>query len=469
MRSRPISSACPATSATAPTAFVGVGWSTLDTLFVRVVTDEGIEGWGEGFGHACCPATRAVVDTQLAPAVLGEDARDIRGLMTRVAQRLHLFGRNGPHIYALSALDVALWDIAGKAANLPLWRLLGGAPVGRSTRLCQPASLQRPCRSRQGLRACSRTRLPRDQAARDRRAAGRGRARGRRARMFRSCSTSTALDASTRRSRWPDRLQPYDLAWLEEPFWPPEHHAGSRPCPPRRAACGSPAGENAAGLFDVRAMLDVNAVDIIQPSVAKIGGITEVMKIAAVAEAAGVRLVPHCAYFGPGFLASLHLAAALAPAAPFERLFVDLEASPYHDLVEVKGGRVTVPDGPGLGSRSRSRHPSPLRALGADRSARLTGTVHEDHPPAHGCRRSADQPAHHERHLRHSLDELHPLLSGNRPGTCRRRTGARDQWAARQGPARNGAQPRAAGSGARPDARRQRQRAGVEGAEFPWL
>jgi D-galactarolactone cycloisomerase len=101
--------------------------------------------------------------------------------------------------------------------------------------------------------------------------------------------------------------------------------------------------------LDVQAILNVDAVDIIQPSVAKIGGITEVMKIAAVAEAIGIRLVPHCAYFGPGFLASLHLAAAMAPAAPFERLFVNLEASPYHDLVEAKGGRVTVPDAPGLG------------------------------------------------------------------------------------------------------------------------
>jgi D-galactarolactone cycloisomerase len=114
----------------APIAFLGVGWSSLDTLLVRVVTDQGLEGWGEGFGHACCPATRIVVDTQLAPAVLGEDTRDIRGLMARLAQRLHLFGRNGPHVYALSALDIALWDIMGKAANLPLWRLLGGAPVG---------------------------------------------------------------------------------------------------------------------------------------------------------------------------------------------------------------------------------------------------------------------------------------------------------------------------------------------------
>jgi len=96
-------------------------------------------------------------------------------------------------------------------------------------------------------------------------------------------------------------------------------------------------------------MLDKSAVDIVQPSVAKIGDVTEVIKIAALAEAIGVRLVPHCAYFGPGFLASLHLAAAVAPTAPFERLFVDLEASPYHDLVEAKRGLVTVPDAPGLG------------------------------------------------------------------------------------------------------------------------
>lgn len=73
------------------------------------------------------------------------------------------------------------------------------------------------------------------------------------------------------------------------------------------------------------------------------------VEIAALAKAHGVRLVPHNAYFGAGYLASLHLVAALAPDAPFERLFIDLQASPYHELVEATKGRVTVPDGPGLG------------------------------------------------------------------------------------------------------------------------
>jgi D-galactarolactone cycloisomerase len=330
-----------------PIAFLGVGWSSLDTLLVRVVTDQGLEGWGEGFGHACCPATRIVVDTQLSPAVLGEDARDIRGLMARLAQRLHLFGRNGPHVYALSALDIALWDIMGKAANLPLWRLLGGAPVGALPayasllRYSAPAEVAKACAHAldQGYRAVKLHEIdvPQVAAARD--------AVGPDVSIMLDTNCPWSGDQAITMAR---RLQPYGLAWLEEPLWPPEDHAGLARI---RREGGVPiaAGENAASLLDVQAILNVDAVDIIQPSVAKIGGITEVMKIAAVAEAIGIRLVPHCAYFGPGFLASLHLAAAVAPAAPFERLFVNLEASPYHDLVEAKGGRVTVPDAPGLG------------------------------------------------------------------------------------------------------------------------
>jgi L-alanine-DL-glutamate epimerase-like enolase superfamily enzyme len=60
-------------------------------------------------------------------------------------------------------------------------------------------------------------------------------------------------------------------------------------------------------------------------------------------------MVPHCAYFGAGYMASLHVNTALAPDVPFERLFLDLEASPWHDAVLAHGGRVQVPDGPGLG------------------------------------------------------------------------------------------------------------------------
>jgi L-alanine-DL-glutamate epimerase-like enolase superfamily enzyme len=144
------------------------------------------------------------------------------------------------------------------------------------------------------------------------------------------------------------QLRPLNLTWLEEPVFPPEDHAGIARV---RREGGIPvsAGENTANLHEFLHQFEKGALDICQPSVIKIGGITAMIEIAALAKAHAVRMVPHCAYFGAGFLASLHVNAALAPEGPFERLFVDLEASPYHDAVLATDGRVAVPDGPGLG------------------------------------------------------------------------------------------------------------------------
>ena len=156
------------------------------------------------------------------------------------------------------------------------------------------------------------------------------------------------MDGLARRSTWRAQVQDFDLTWLEEPVWPPGDHAGLARV---RAEGGVPiaAGENAAGLHDFRAAFEAGALDVAQPSVIKIGGPSAMLEIAALAKAFGVRVVPHNAYFGAGFLASLHVNAAIAPDAPFERLFIDLEASPLHDLVVADHGRVRVPDGPGLG------------------------------------------------------------------------------------------------------------------------
>jgi D-galactarolactone cycloisomerase len=350
----------PCNSGAPPTEFVGVGWSSVDTLFLRVITDQGLEGWGEGFGHATCPATRTVIESQLAPAALGQDARDIRRLMKRLAQHLHLFGRNGPHVYALSALDIALWDIAGKAAGLPLSRLLGGAPAASLAayasllRYGEPALVARACERAlaQGYRDVKLHEIDVPQVAAARAALGPDAA------IMLDTNCPWSVDQAIGMAR---RLQPFQLAWLEEPVWPPEDHPGLARVR-RESGIAIAAGENAAGLHDFRSLFDAGALDIAQPSVTKIGGVTEVLRIAALAEAHGVRLVPHCAYFGAGWLASLHLASVVAPDAPFEHLFVEMEANPYHDLVQAKGGRVHVPDGPGLG---RDPDPEVLRRYAA--------------------------------------------------------------------------------------------------------
>src|SRR5439155_4229295 len=98
----------------------------LDFCLVRVETDEGLVGWGEAFSYSCRSAVAAAVRDMIAPLALGAGAADIAGLHSTIQKRLHIFGRFGIAAFALSGLDLALWDIAAKAAGVPLHRLLGG-------------------------------------------------------------------------------------------------------------------------------------------------------------------------------------------------------------------------------------------------------------------------------------------------------------------------------------------------------
>src|SRR5438045_7115905 len=98
----------------------------LNILAIRLETDQGVTGWGEAFGHGVCPATKTAFDTLVAPILIGRDPTSIDALMRDLQQTLHLFGRSGSVMYALSGVDIALWDIAGKVASKPLYRLLGG-------------------------------------------------------------------------------------------------------------------------------------------------------------------------------------------------------------------------------------------------------------------------------------------------------------------------------------------------------
>jgi L-alanine-DL-glutamate epimerase-like enolase superfamily enzyme len=317
----------------------------LNILAIRLETDQGITGWGEAFGHGVCPATKTAFDTLVAPILLGRDPSGVDALMRELQQTLHLFGRSGAVMYALSGVDIALWDIAGKTAGKPLYALLGG----QSRPLQAYASLLRCSGPEVVARECARAldqgygqiklheiTVPAVKAARD--------AIGPDVLLMMDTNCPWTVDEALAMA---GRLRPFELHWLEEPVWPPEDHAGLATV--RAAGARIAAGENAAGLIEFRRAFELGALDVAQPSVTKIGGISAMRSIMALAEEAGVRLVPHCPYFGPGFIASLHLTAALDSDTPVERLFVDLEASPLHDLVVAKDGMVAVPDGPGLG------------------------------------------------------------------------------------------------------------------------
>ena len=145
------------------------------------------------------------------------------------------------------------------------------------------------------------------------------------------------------------KLRPYDLHWLEEPIFPPEDFQAIARL---RAGTGvaMAAGENNCTALQFRDMFAANAVDYAQPSVTKVGGVTEFLKVATLADAAGVTLMPHSPYFGPGFLATLQLTAARGqPGALVERYHMDLEANLYGELIDPVNGAFAVPQGPGLG------------------------------------------------------------------------------------------------------------------------
>lgn len=330
----------------APKAFAGMNWTSVDTLFVRVRTDDGIDGWGEGWGHVACPTTSAALTTLVGPAFIGRDLRDRSGLMAEMQHRFHIHGRTGPVAYALSAIEIALWDIAGKVASLPIAALLGGAPreltaYASLLRYAEPelltAAVDRALA--QGFRHLKLHEVRLDTVRAARAACGESVWLA----LDTNCPWSVSESIANARA-----LEATRLAWLEEPVWPPEDHAGLARV---RAATTLPiaAGENVAGVHEMASMLQAGSIDICQPSVIKFGGIDAVAQAAVLARTQGVDYVPHCFYFGPGFLASLQLAAAFAPEAAFELFFGDLEASPYHDAVRARGGRLSVPPGPGLG------------------------------------------------------------------------------------------------------------------------
>jgi D-galactarolactone cycloisomerase len=336
----------------------------LNMLLVRLETDAGLTGWGEAFGHAVAPATRTALDTIVAPMLIGRHPRDIAAVMDDLHRRLHLLGRNGPVIYALSGVDIALWDLAGKAANQPLHRLLGSAardtlPAYASlTRCSGPEAVAQSCQAvlAQGYRQIKlhEITLPAVQAARD--AVG--------------ADVTLMLDTNCPWSRdealaMIEALRPCNLHWLEEPLWPPEDYAGLARL--RATGMAIAAGENAA-TSDFPLMFELGALDVVQPSVTKVGGVSAMRRVIALAEQSGVRVVPHCPYLGPGFLASLHLSVPLADA-PVERIAVDLEASPFGDGIDARDGAMRVPQGPGLGcdpdpeliARYRTHEPNIIR------------------------------------------------------------------------------------------------------------
>jgi D-galactarolactone cycloisomerase len=328
--------------------FAGKPWTHIEILLVKVETDTGLIGWGEAFGHAAIPATKAALDTIVAPLVIGCDAEDIDTLSRDILHSVHLLGRNGPFVFAYSGIEIALWDIRGKKAGQPLYRLLG--QKGECAELEAYASLLRynnlALVAKNTSAACSRGyrhiklhEITREAVLAAKNAPGAG-------------GASIMLDvncawAVPEACAMADSMRDDSLAWLEEPVWPPEDCHGLARV--RQRGIPISAGENVAGVFGFQSLIDAKAIDIAQPSVTKIGGIGEMLRVIDLCRAEGVEVAPHSPYFGPGFIATLHIIAAMHEKPLVEVLWLDMEANPFHSFVVPSGGRLKVPQAPGLG------------------------------------------------------------------------------------------------------------------------
>src|SRR5256886_11699234 len=282
--------------------------SALDMVIVEVSTDAGITGWGDAFSYICPRSTCTAIEEMIAPQACGLDVPDAAGIppfMEQIQRNLHLFGRYGITMFAISGLDIALWDIAAKMKGWPLHRLIGDAKRTRIPayasllRIGKPELIASECDTalRLGYKAIKlhETTTPAVFAARQ--AIGPG--------IPLMVDMNCPLNREAAIAFAHSFRDPAPM-FIDEPVWPPEDFATLAEVR-TKGGLNIAAGENACTVHQFREMMKAGGVSHAQPSVIKVGGITRYLKVAALADELGVRLAPHSPYFGPGFLATLQL------------------------------------------------------------------------------------------------------------------------------------------------------------------
>lgn len=328
-------------------------------VFVRVVDHDGAEGWGEVWCNfpSCGAEHRArLVETVAAPALIGRDfegpAAAFDWLSARTAVLAIQSGEPGPIAQAIAGVDLALWDLCARRSGLPLWRYLGGASgrVGVYASGINPDGCDRMAADRQaaGYRIFKLKIGFGEQRDLANLAAMR-QAVGPEAGLLVDVNQGWSLQEALQRV---PGLAPFDLGWLEEPLradrpWS-EWQALARATPIPLAA-----GENVAGLGSFETALASKALQVVQPDIAKWGGISGTWPVVAAAQGAGLRYCPHYLGGGIGLLHSAHLLAASGESSR-GMLEIDANVNPLRTAVAgplntVDAGSCILGDAPGIG------------------------------------------------------------------------------------------------------------------------
>ncbi|ASP21252.1 D-galactarolactone cycloisomerase [Antarctobacter heliothermus] len=328
-----------------------------DAVLVKVSTDEGITGWGEAHHGRCPGAIAKLIDTTMQELVLGADPLDSNGVWAKVYRmQLASHGMGAAAAMALSGIDIALWDIRGKAAGLPIYRLLGGGsrptPAyagGISLGWQPPESLADEAQEYVGMGYRALKLRVGDSAAIDvARVSAVRQAVGDEIDILVDANTGYSLD-DVRRVM--PAYQELGIGWLEEPFPPHDYrdyrHAAEYGTVPLAA------GENHFTRFEFTRMIDDGVVRFAQPDLSKAGGVTECARIATMCSAWKMSFNPHTSATGINMVASIHMLSAVDNPGYFEG---DLARhNPFRDEVcgtpyEIDAsGCVSPKDKPGLG------------------------------------------------------------------------------------------------------------------------
>jgi len=345
------------------------GWvRQRSATLVEVRTDKGISGWGEAFAQGLEPPEIAatVIDTALRPLVIGADPLDTEVLWHRMYNATRDYGRKGSVVSAISAVDIALWDIAGKFHDVPIYKLLGGAfrtrvqpyatgfyrikGQGEATRLAEEA-----IRHFEAGFSLMKVKLgygvDDDIACME--AIGRA-IQGKPITLMVDTNHAYGRAEALKLGR---ALEEYDLRWYEEPVVPEDVQGYAE----LRSKLSMPiaGGENEHTLYGFRELLAAGAVDVAQPDVGSCGGLSAARHIVALAQSHGVQVNPHVWGSAIAQAASLQLLAALPVAhhslfAQQPVLEYDRSSHPFRQHlirqpIEQRDGWVEIPSAPGLG------------------------------------------------------------------------------------------------------------------------
>ena len=345
-----------------PFYFSQFGFDKRQTCLVKVVAADGSYGWGEGYGPAA--VIQAGVDF-LSPLVIGEDALQVEAIWSKMHRRALDYARRGVLVAAISAIDIALWDLRGKLLNQPVSTLLGGRRreqvqvyatglyftdtpdlIGKLTEEARGYVAQgfRAIKMKVGLGVETDVRHVRAVRA----------AIGDEIDLMADANHAYSLSEALHFAR---AIEPLNIRFFEEPL-SPEDYEGYRELR-MRTSIPIAGGECEYLLAGFRQLLSGLCVDIAQPDICAAGGLTEVKRIAALASAFQTNLIPHCWGSGIAFAAGLHLVSTLdivpgrlrMPAALLE---MDRSENALRDRLtapqfQVDDGMVAVPTGPGLG------------------------------------------------------------------------------------------------------------------------